>query len=108
MWPTNTILRSGFTALHVSGGTQAFERIFPLVIHEPAGTLGRARHLELGDDLFEGPGGAFDRHRNVLFSERPVTFTISRQVKGNERNVLSLVVAPDVDFGPMQQRMNSD
>src|SRR5579872_5695894 len=78
------------------------------MIHRAAGTFRRFRRFELGDDIVDARRFALNRTRYIFLAERTVALTVTRQVKIDERNLFSLCIAPDVDFRPCQERMNTD
>src|SRR5205823_11341671 len=73
-----------------------------MVLRAP-GALGCPRGLQLGDNFVDCRRCACDRMRDGAAPERTKPFSISRQIHFWNRNVFTLDVAPDVNFGPIEQ-----
>ena len=93
--------------LHVAIFAQTLERVLRFVVHRTAGALRDGRNRQFLDNLSDGRGLAIDRERNVLIPQRAIPLAFIREVQGNRRDVLTLDVAPDVDFSPRQQRVDA-
>src|SRR5512135_18530 len=111
-WPTTTSLSGGVVIpgvrSHVALGAQALEGVLALVVHGAARALGLAGRLELGDDLRDGACGRAHGEGDVLLAERAKALAVAREIERHHRHALALDVAPDVDLGPVQQRMDAD
>jgi hypothetical protein len=46
--------------------------------------------------------------RDVLFAERAIALAVAREVERNDRDLLAPRAAPDVNLGPIEQRMDAD
>src|ERR1051326_806903 len=91
----------------IPGDAQALERVLRLVIHGAAGALGRAGHVELGDDLVDGARLRGDREGDVRVAERAIALAVAREIERDDRDGLAPRIGPDVCFGPMQDRMDA-
>src|SRR5437899_12861566 len=78
------------------------------MILRATGALGCFCRFELGNDFVDCGGAAFNRMRNWTAAERAETFPIPREIHFRNGNVLALDIAPDIDFGPIQQRLHAD
>src|SRR3954447_193152 len=86
--------------LHIPGAAQALESVFGLVIHGPAGPLGRPGYFQFGNDLVDAGSAAVHREGDVLLTQRAVTLAVTGKVQRNDGNFLALGITPDVQFGP--------
>src|SRR5919199_2080918 len=118
-WPTMTILSwwesrvawefmAILRASQVTGGAQPLERVLGLVVHRPAGALRDLRGLELGDDLVERARGRRHGGGDVLVAQAAVALAVPGEVEVDDRDPLALRVLPDVDLGPVQERVDAD
>src|SRR5690242_300398 len=94
-------------ASHVSAGAQPLEGVLGLLVLGAAGALGDARALELGDDRVDV--GRLARHRPGArpAAQRAVAPPVAREIELDHRDALALRVAPHIELGPMQQRMDA-
>jgi hypothetical protein len=79
-----------------------------LVVHGPAAALGDPGGRQLLDDLVEGGGVARDGGGDVLVAERAVALAVPGEVQVDHGDVLAADVAPDVELGPVQERVDPD
>src|SRR5260221_638113 len=93
---------------HMAFGAQPLERVLGLLILLTAGALGDAGLDQLGDDVVDRGGGAGDRTRARGAAERAIAPPVAREIELDDRDHLAFQVAPDVELGPVQQRMGAD
>src|SRR4030095_8506994 len=77
------------------------------MIHGAAGTLRSPGVRQLDDDLADARRVGVDRRGDVLVAERAIALAVLRIVQIDDRNLLARDVAPDVELGPAQQRMDA-
>src|SRR5690606_32912412 len=62
---------------------------------------------EFRDDLVDRRRPARDRRRAGSAAERAVALAVPGEIEIDDGNALALDIAPDVELGPMQQRMDA-
>src|ERR1039458_9561724 len=72
------------------------------------GSLARARGFKFRHDFIDRCRIASDRLCDWTTTERTKALTISREIHFWNGNALALDVAPDIDFGPIEQRLDAD
>src|SRR5688572_31066961 len=77
------------------------------MIHRAAGTLRGPGVRQLDNDLADAGRVGVDRRGDVLVAERTVALAAPRVIKVDDRDLLARDVAPDVELGPAQQRMDA-
>src|SRR5260221_13622700 len=96
-----------FVTLHVPRCAKLLEGAFGLLVLCPARAFGRLGVLELGDDVVDSGGGAGHRARAGRAAERAIAQAVAREIEIDHRDALAPDVAPDIELGPMQQRMDA-
>src|SRR5262249_35598053 len=96
-----------FRPSHVSAAAQALERAFRFLILGAPGALGSRRRLELGDDGVDRRRRAGDRQRAGGAAERAVAAAGSCEIEIDDRGRLAPDVAPHIELGPMEQRVDA-
>src|SRR5215472_16296683 len=92
---------------HVAAGAQPLEGVLGLLVLGAAGALGDARALELGDDRVDVGGLARHRPGARAAAQRAVAPPVAREIEVDHRNALAPRIAPHIELGPMQQRMDA-
>src|SRR5262249_40297604 len=77
------------------------------VIHRAPGAFGSPGVRQLDDDLADAGRVGLDGRRDVLVAERAIALAVARIVEIDDRDLLARDVAPDVELGPAQQRMDA-
>src|SRR5260370_17682209 len=78
------------------------------MILSAAGTLTNSCRFKLGNDLVDVRSVALDRMRDRAATQRTEPFPVSREIHLRDRNILTLDVAPDIDFGPIEQWLDAN
>src|SRR5258708_18806329 len=78
------------------------------MVHRAAHPFRVLGHFEFGDDFVDRAGVAVDRKRDVLFAERAVTLSVACEIKWYDRDPFAAHVVPDIEFGPVKDRVNAD
>src|SRR5262249_43051045 len=92
--------------LQITGDAKALERVFRFVVHRAAGALWNLRRFEFRDDVIDGGCVRLHRKGDVGIAKRSVALSVAREIKRDDRDVLAARVGPDVELGPMQDRMD--
>src|SRR5438477_10960106 len=74
-----------------------------MIILRAPSALRCPRGLQLGDNFVDCRRCARDRMRDGAAPERTKPFSAPREIHLRNRNVFTLDVAPDVNFGPIEQ-----
>src|SRR5438552_13044399 len=77
-----------------------------MMILSAAGALTRARGFQFSDDGVNGACVARDGFGNWTAAERAIALAIFRKIHFWNGNVFALDVAPNVNLGPIQQRLH--
>src|SRR5437762_3039698 len=85
---------------------QLLHRVALMVILGAAGALTRARGFQFSDDGVNGVCVARDGFANWTAAERAIALAIFRKIHFWNGNVFALDVAPNVNLGPIQQRLH--
>src|SRR5260370_13887074 len=78
------------------------------MILSAAGTLTNSCRFKLGNDLVDVRSVALDRMRDRAATQRTEPFPVSREIHLRDRNILTLDVAPDIHFGPIEQWLDAN
>src|SRR5262249_13045262 len=70
------------------------------------GAVWKVRGLEFRDDVIDGGCVRLHRKGDVGIAKRSVALSVAREIKRDDRDVLAARVGPDVELGPMQDRMD--
>src|SRR5437868_13863067 len=79
-----------------------------MVVLGAAGALTRAGGFQFSDDGLNGICVARDWVGNRTAAERAITLAVSGKVHFRNRNIFALDVAPNINLGPLQQRLHAD
>src|ERR1017187_3355886 len=94
---------------HITVPPQLLERLLALLILRPARPLRHPRPAQFFHDLVHRARLRLDRERAWITPDAPVTLPLLvREVERDDGHALTLDVLPDVQLGPVQQRMNPD
>src|ERR1035438_10156996 len=94
---------------HVPVPPQFLERFLTLLILRPARPLRHPRPAQFFHDLVHRARLRLDRERARVTPDAPVTLPLLvGEVERDDGHALTLDVLPDVQLGPVQQRMNPD
>jgi hypothetical protein len=95
-------------ALHVSQAAKFLHHVSRFLVLSTACAFSRCRGFEFLDNLREGVGGRFDRCATGLAADGPKPLALPGVVKAHNRDLLALDVLPDIQLGPVQQRVHPD
>src|SRR4030095_12077775 len=91
-----------------SARAQLLHRIALVIVLGSAGTLGRFCRFEFGNNFVDCRCRARDWMCNGATAERTKPFSISCKIHLWDRNLLPLDVAPNIDLGPIEQRLHTN
>src|ERR1051326_3416624 len=94
---------------HIPIPPQLLESVLTFLILRPAGALRGFGYAEFFNDFADATGIGFDWESAGSAAEAAVAFVFAiGEVKRNDRDIFAFDVFPDIQLGPMQQRMNAD
>src|SRR5438270_10884110 len=71
-----------------------------------AGPLAHVRGFKLSDNLVDGRGIALDWMADRLAPQGSKAFPVASKIHLRDRNLFPLDVTPDINFGPIEQRLH--
>src|SRR4030095_2228805 len=78
------------------------------MILRAAGALARARGLQFGDNFVDCRCRAFNWMRDWAAAEGTESFSVSRKIHCRNRYIFALDVTPDINLGPIEQRLHTN
>src|SRR6266446_5343266 len=93
---------------HVARGAQALEGVLGLLVLRASGALGDGGALELGNNIVDAGGRTRHGAGAGRAAERAIAPPVAREIEIDHRDRLAPHIAPDVELGPMQQRVDAE